>query len=51
MGGVDLNKPRMRNALAGASALAVAPDGFTVADFTAKVHVLTGQSEATYSVR
>jgi hypothetical protein len=41
----------MRNALAAASALAGDPDGFTVADFTAKVHALTGQSEATCSVR
>jgi hypothetical protein len=51
VGGVDLNKPRMRNALAGVSALALAPDGFTVADLAAKVHAMTGQSEATYSIR
>jgi hypothetical protein len=51
VGGVDLNKPRMRNALAAASALAVGPEGFTVAEFTAKVHAMTGQSEAAYSVR
>ncbi|MCW3035124.1 MAG: hypothetical protein JWM17_436 [Actinobacteria bacterium] len=51
VGGVDLNKPRMRNALAAASALAAGPDGFTVADFTAKVHAMTGQSEAAYSLR
>jgi hypothetical protein len=41
----------MRNALAAASALAVGPDGFTVADLTAKVHALTGQSEAAYGIR
>ena len=51
VGGVDLNKPRMRNAMAAVSALAVAPDGFTVADFTAKVHAMTGQTEADYSIR
>jgi len=51
VGGVDLNKPRMRNALAATSGLAVEPDGFTVADFSAKVHAMTGQSEAAYSVR
>jgi hypothetical protein len=51
VGGVDLNKPRMRNALAAVSALAGGPDGFSVADFTAKVHAMTGQSEAVYTVR
>ena len=43
VGGVDLNKPRMRDALRAALALAPAPNGFTVAEFTAKVHALTGQ--------
>ena len=42
VGGVDLNKPRMRDALRAALALAPAPNGFTVAEFTAKVHALTG---------
>src|SRR5207244_4780915 len=51
VGGVDLNKPRMRNALAAVSALAVGSDGFTVADFTAKVHAMTGQGDAAYSIR
>jgi len=46
VGGVDLNKPRIRAALAAALALAVAPEGFTVAEFTRKVHALTGQSQA-----
>jgi hypothetical protein len=27
------------------------PDGFTVADFTAKVHAMTGQSAADYTIR
>jgi hypothetical protein len=35
-GGIDLNKPRIRAALAAALALAAAPRGFTVAEFTAK---------------
>ena len=35
-GGIDLNKPRIRAALAAALALAAAPHGFTVAEFTAK---------------
>jgi hypothetical protein len=51
VGGVDLNKTRMRNALAAVAALAVAPDGFTVADFTAKVHAMTGQTDDDYTTR
>jgi hypothetical protein len=35
VGGVDLNKPRMREAVRAAPALAPAPNGFTVAEFTA----------------
>ena len=46
VGGVDLNKPRMRNALKAVLALAPAPNGFTVAEFTAKVHAITGISDA-----
>ena len=42
-GGIDLNKPRIRAALAAALALAAAPHGFTVAEFTAKVCSLTRQ--------
>ena len=38
--GLDLNKPRIRAALAAALALAPAPGGFTVSDFTAKVRHL-----------
>jgi hypothetical protein len=48
VGGVDLNKPRMRDALSAALALAPAPNGFTVAEFAAKVHALTGTD---YSIR
>ena len=51
VGGVDLNKPRMRDALRAALALAPAPNGFTVAEFTAKVHAITGHNHAGYSVR
>ena len=49
VGGVDLNKARMRDALRAALALAPAPNGFTVGQFTAKVHALTGHTG--YSVR
>jgi hypothetical protein len=48
-GGIDLDKPRLRTALYAVLALATAPDGFTVAQFTAKVHTQTGQ--ATYTTR
>jgi hypothetical protein len=51
VGGVDVNKIRIRNTLAAALALAVAPDGFTVAEFAAKVHALTGQTAADYTLR
>ena len=51
VGGIDLNRPRMRNALNAVLALAVAPDGFTVADHAAKVRSLTGQDEHQYTVR
>ncbi len=48
-GGIDLNKPRIRAALAAALALAPAPYGFTAAEFTATVRRLSGQ--AGYTIR
>ena len=51
VGGVDLNKPRIRAALAAVLALAAAPDGFTVADLAAKVHTMTGQTDTAYTTR
>ena len=48
-GGIDVNKLRMRAALAAVTALAPAPGGFTVADFAARVRTMTGQE--TYTVR
>ena len=48
-GGIDLNKPRSRAVPAAALALAIAPGGFTVADFAAKVRDMTGQ--AGYTIR
>ena len=51
VGGIDLNRPRVRAALAATLALAVAPAGFTVADFTAKVRAMTGQAPEDYNVR
>lgn len=56
VGGVDLNKPRIRAALSAALALAAASGGFTVAEFTAKVHAMTGNTgytirQAAYDLR
>ena len=48
-GGIDLNKPRIRAALAAALALAAAPHGFTVAQFTAKAQHLN--THADYTIR
>jgi hypothetical protein len=49
VGGVDLNKPRIRAALSAVLALATTSDGFTVAEFTAKVHSMTGNTD--YTIR
>jgi len=49
--GIDINVPRVRAALAAALALAVAPAGFTVAQFTARVRAMTGQAPEDYTVR
>ena len=54
-GGIDLNKPRIRAALSAALALAPAPAGFTVAEFTAKVcasrHKCYTTRQAAYDLR
>ena len=49
--GIDINLPRVRAALAAALALAVAPQGFTVAQFTAQVQAMTGHTPDGYSTR
>ena len=51
VGGVDPNKVRIRAALTAALALAVAPDGFTVAEFAARVRTVTEQPLESYGVR
>jgi len=55
-GGIDLNKPRIRAALAAALALAPAPGGFTVAEHAARVRQITGHDgytirQAAYDLR
>jgi len=51
IGGVDVNKARIRATLAAVLALAVAPEGFTVAQLAARVHTMTGQTCQEYSTR
>ena len=56
VGGVDLNKPRIRAALSAVLALSATSGGFTVAEFTAKVHAMTGHTgytirQAAYDLR
>ena len=51
VGGVDLNKQRMRDALSAVLALAPAPRGFTVGELAAKVHAITGTSDDEYTIR
>jgi hypothetical protein len=56
IGGIDLNKPRIRAALAAVLALAAAPDGITVKDLAAKVQAIgapTGSTirQAAYDLR
>jgi hypothetical protein len=51
VGGIDLNKPRIRAALAAVLALAAAPSGFTVADLAAKVQQMTGLTQTGSTIR
>jgi hypothetical protein len=56
VGGVDLNKPRIRAVLSAVLALSAASGGFTVAALTAKVHAMTGHTgytirQAAYDLR
>jgi hypothetical protein len=51
VGGIDLNRARMRSALAAVLALAASPNGFTVTQFAEQVRVMTGQTTNDYSTR
>ena len=51
VGGVDVHKQRMRDALSAVLAFPPAPNGFTVGEFAAKVHAMTGTSDLDYTVR
>jgi hypothetical protein len=49
VGGIDLDKPRLRHLLQAVSALAAAPQGFRLADVAQHVRQMT--SDATYTIR
>jgi hypothetical protein len=49
VGGVDINEPRISNALTAVLALGPAPIGFSVAQLAAKVQSMTGQPASNYS--
>jgi hypothetical protein len=51
VGGVDINRSRIRAALAAVLALASSPAGFTVAELSSKVRAMTGQRPTDYTVR
>jgi hypothetical protein len=51
VGGVDVNRPRMRAVLRAVTALSPKPDGFRARDVAAKVRDLTGWSEEQYGTR
>jgi hypothetical protein len=47
VGGIDLNKPRIRAVLTATIALAAAPNGFTINDLTNKIHKMAGHTDYT----
>jgi hypothetical protein len=51
VGGLDLNKPRMRAVLAAVLALAPAPQGFSTGQLAAEVRVRLGTQAGTYGTR
>jgi len=48
VGGIDLNKSRMRAVLAAVLALAPAPNGFTLGQVAAQVQTLLGSTGSVY---
>jgi hypothetical protein len=51
VGGVDVNKPRMRAGLSAALSLACSPNGFTVNQFSTAVGAILGPAEPDYGAR
>ena len=48
VGGIDLNKPRMRRVAEAVIALSASPDGFTVSELAARVRALGKHSQSQY---
>jgi hypothetical protein len=51
VGGIDLNKPRIRSVAEAVLALSPSPAGFTSSDLARQVHSITGKPESEYGVR
>jgi hypothetical protein len=51
VGGIDLNKPRMRRLTEAVLALSASPGGFTASDLVRQVHSMSGQPESEYGAR
>jgi hypothetical protein len=51
VGGIDLNKPRMRQVVEALIALSLLPNGFTASDVAARVRALSKQSPCQYGPR
>jgi hypothetical protein len=51
VGGIDLNKPRMRRMAEAVLNLSAAPAGFTSSDLAQQVHSMSDQPESDYGVR
>jgi hypothetical protein len=51
VGGIDLNKPRMRHVSEAVLALSAAPAGFTASDLARQVNSMSGQTESEYGPR
>ena len=51
VGGIDLNRPRMRRAVEAVIALSASPNGFTASELANQVRVLSQQTESEYGAR
>ena len=51
VGGIDLNKPRMRHVAEAVLALSTSPAGFTASDLAQKVHAMNGRPKSEYGAR
>lgn len=51
VGGIDLNKPRIRRVAEAVLALSTSPAGFTASDLAKQVRTMRGQTESEYGVR